>query len=148
MLAFRRAPRSVAGSETSMQGAPAPRFTLSAVRLFVDDTAVAARFYGETLGLPLAFVAPEQGFLGYMLGATSLIIERADPTDEESRALVGRFAAVSLGTPDVAAEHLRMVGLGVTFTAVPANQPWGGCLAHFRDPAGNTLSLVGPPLKA
>ncbi|MCC6917989.1 MAG: hypothetical protein IT548_02225 [Alphaproteobacteria bacterium] len=29
------------------------------------------------------------------------------------------------------------------FLAPPERQPWGGTLAHFRDPSGNGLTLLG-----
>ena len=32
---------------------------------------------------------------------------------------------------------------GVRFTAAPEKQPWGGTLAHFQDPEGNELTLLG-----
>jgi predicted enzyme related to lactoylglutathione lyase len=35
------------------------------------------------------------------------------------------------------------VAKGVHFTAPPEKQEWGGTLAHFEDPAGNVLTLVG-----
>jgi uncharacterized glyoxalase superfamily protein PhnB len=32
---------------------------------------------------------------------------------------------------------------GVEFPGPPERQAWGGLLAHFRDPDGNVITLVG-----
>src|SRR4029450_10331043 len=45
----------------------------------------------------------------------------------------------------VFATHRTLVARGVVFTAPPERQPWGGVLAHSRDPDGNVLSLLGAP---
>ena len=34
---------------------------------------------------------------------------------------------------------------GVQFIEPPEKQPWGGVLAHLRDPDGNILTLLGQP---
>lgn len=112
---------------------------LSAVRIWVDDLSVARRFYGETLGL-----RPEWEFeyaTGYDVGGT-LIIE-VDDGSEPDESLVGRFAGVSLRVDDVEAAHRDLTAKGVAFEAPPERMSWGGVLAHFRDPAGNVLTLVG-----
>lgn len=41
------------------------------------------------------------------------------------------------------AEYRRLSSGGVKFQAPPQHQPWGGTLAHFDDPAGNILTLLG-----
>jgi predicted enzyme related to lactoylglutathione lyase len=46
---------------------------------------------------------------------------------------------------DVEATWERLRARGVEFVARPELMPWGGVLAHFRDPDGNVLTLVGPP---
>lgn len=38
-----------------------------------------------------------------------------------------------------------LLARGVEFLAPPQRMPWGGVLAHFRDPDGNVLTLVGAP---
>ena len=115
---------------------------LYGVRIWVQDYDAARCFYAETLGLPLAWDMPEAGAFGVDVGAT-LIVERADSTDAESAALVGRFVGVSLQVEDIQETWHRLGELGVPFDGPPETQPWGGTLAHFRDPSGNVLTLLG-----
>jgi predicted enzyme related to lactoylglutathione lyase len=75
---------------------------------------------------------------GYDVGVT-LVIELTDGQHPEN---VGRFAGLSLDVDDIDAEHQRLSAAGVQFTHPPTRQPWGGTLAHFKDPAGNVLTLV------
>ncbi|MDH3643838.1 MAG: hypothetical protein OES38_17160 [Gammaproteobacteria bacterium] len=35
------------------------------------------------------------------------------------------------------------VAKGVEFVEPPERQPWGGVLAHFKDPEQNIMTLVG-----
>jgi len=113
------------------------------VRIFVDDLAAARTFYTETLGLPVTWddTANNTAF-GVNAGGAELIIERADPAADGD--LVGRFVGLSLSVDDVEARHRELAAKGVTFTHAPKAESWGGMLAHFSDPAGNILTLVGP----
>ena len=36
---------------------------------------------------------------------------------------------------------------GVEFTGQPEQKNWGGILVHFKDPDGNTITLLGGPGK-
>lgn len=115
---------------------------LYGVRIFVDDLEAARGFYRDTLGLPAAWDRPEMGAFGVALENAELIIEREDPTGPDG-ALVGRFLGLSLQVVDIDAAHTRLAASGVPFDLIPTLQPWGGTLAHFRDPAGNVLTLLG-----
>ena len=61
----------------------------------------------------------------------------------EAPGLLGRYVGVSLPVPDIEALYKDLVGLGVEFLGPPETQPWGGVLAHLKDPEGNTLTLLG-----
>ena len=113
---------------------------LYALRIFVDDLAAARTFYRDVLGLGILWDHEDTAF-GLDTG-TSLIIE-AVPADApaEDRAMVGRFVGCSLQVADMDAEYARLTSAGVRFHGPPAKQYWGGTLAHFNDPAGNTLTL-------
>ena len=113
---------------------------LNAVRLWVDDMDPARAFYEGVLGLRALW--DHGAAVGYDLGAT-LIIELDD--GEEDEPLVGRFTGVSIEAADVAAAHADLVAKGVEFLQPPETMPWGGVLAHFKDPAGNVLTLVSQP---
>jgi len=113
---------------------------LMAVRLFVSDLSRAREFYAEKLGLRLTM--DESDYLIFDAGGPMLIVEALDPDDPEATALVGRFAGLSFRVDDIGATYAALAAKGVTFTAPPETQPWGGTLAHFLDPDGNELTLV------
>lgn len=115
---------------------------LYGVRIFVDDFAAARAFYAETLGLEIDWEMAEQGAVGFKAGAATLIVEAVGPHREYAD-LVGRFVGVSLEVEDIEATWRDLGARGVEFEAPPEKQPWGGTLAHFKDPAGNVLTLLG-----
>ncbi len=117
---------------------------LYGVRLFVDELEVAKRFYLETLGLPLAWDLPEAGAFGAALDGGQLIVERIGlEADPEDLGLIGRFVGLSLQVDDIQKSYENLKAKGVVFTEPPTQQLWGGWLAHFKDPAGNVLTLLG-----
>ncbi len=120
-------------------------YKLFAVRVFVTDWNRVLRFYTETLGIPTTYRSDELGWAQLAIGDGQLALERVAPDDAEARELVGRFVGVSLQVADIEATHRILVERGVEFLAPPETQPWGGVLAHFRDPDGNIITLVGSP---
>jgi catechol 2,3-dioxygenase-like lactoylglutathione lyase family enzyme len=118
-------------------------YKLSNVRVFVTDWPRAIRFYTETLEMGVAYRSDEIGWAQMATGESHLALERVDASDSEGRPLVGRFLGVSLEVTDVFATHKFLLARGVQFVAPPEKQPWGGVLAHLRDPDGNILTLVG-----
>lgn len=113
---------------------------INAVRVFVFDLPAAQAFYEDTLGLRLQHGNGDVAV--FDAGSCSLIVERADPDDEEERGFVGRFLGVSFSVHDVQAAYDDLSAKGVRFDGAPERQPWGGVLAHLLDPAGNVLTLV------
>jgi predicted enzyme related to lactoylglutathione lyase len=83
------------------------------------------------------------GWAEYDVGGPSLAVEQLDPEDPEGAALVGRFAGVSLEVADIHAAYADLLAKGVEFVSPPTLQPWGGTLAHFKDPDDNVLTLLG-----
>lgn len=120
-------------------------YKLYAVRVFVTDWERALRFYTETLGIPVAFRSDELGWAQLATGEGQLALERTAPDDDEAQDLVGRFVGVSLEVADIDATYQTLVGRGVSFLGPPAQQPWGGVLAHLRDPDENVVTLFGTP---
>jgi lactoylglutathione lyase len=109
----------------------------------VTDWERAIRFYSETLGMTIAYKSDEMGWAQMAPGEGQVALERVDPSDREARTLVGRFVGVSLQVPDIFATYKVLAERGVEFVAPPEKQPWGGVLAHLRDPEGNVLTLLG-----
>jgi catechol 2,3-dioxygenase-like lactoylglutathione lyase family enzyme len=118
-------------------------YRLFAVRVFVTDWERALRFYTETLGMPLAFRSDETGWAQLATGAGQLSLERVEPSDGDGMALVGRFIGVSLQVQNLHGTYKTLLERGVEFDGPPEEQPWGGVLAHLRDPDGNVLTLLG-----
>ena len=118
-------------------------YKLYAVRIFVSDWDRALEFYRDTLGMPVAFESADLGWAQLDTGECTLAVERSDPEDPETKDLVGRFVGVSLQVPDIDVTYEELLGRGVRFDSPPEKQSWGGTLAHFRDPDGNVLTLLG-----
>lgn len=120
------------------------RYRLYAVRIFSFEWEAALAFYRETLGLPLAFVDAEMGWAQFEVGEEVFLgLERCDPDDPASKELVGRFVGTSIAVDDIDEVCESLVAQGVEFVGPPEKQPWGGTLAHLRDPDGNVLTLLG-----
>lgn len=128
-------------------------FSLIVVRIFVKDWPRAVRFYTETLGMAVLYRDEELGWAQLATGQAQLAIERFTPetnertgeADPEAEHLVGRFVGASLAVEDIYGAFELLASRGVSFMAPPEQMPWGGVLAHFRDPEGNILTLVGRP---
>ena len=116
---------------------------IAAIRIFVPDVGAVRHFYRDALGLEEAHA--DAGVLVFRTGSADLIVEAADPEDAEEGPLIGRFAGVSFAVPDARVAHAALTAKGVPFEGGPEEQAWGGVLAHFRDPAGNVLTLVEMP---
>lgn len=112
------------------------------VRVFVDDFDVARAFYGATLGLEEVWAQPEIKAVGFQAGAAQLIVEEVAPDGEDAE-LLGRFVGLSLQVDDIQSVYDDLRAKQVSFHGAPEKQVWGGTLAHFDDPAGNTLTLIG-----
>jgi len=116
---------------------------LAYLRVFVSDWPRALKFYSEAVGLPILFANQEAGWAQLDTGECQLALERAASPEEGEEDLVGRFVGASLAVEDVHATYERLRSRGVEFVGPPEPQPWGGVLAHFRDPDGNVLTLLG-----
>lgn len=111
---------------------------LSYVNIFVSDLPRAIEFYRDRLGLELEFSSDEHGYASFAAGGVRLGL--AVPGSDQ-RELVGRHTGVGMQVADLAAEHSRLLSLGVEFTMQPTKQPWGGFMALISDPDGNELYL-------
>jgi len=116
---------------------------LYAVRIFVRQWDKACEFYGNKLGLTQRFRDDQMGWAEFDLGGPCFGIERVSAEDEEGNAMVGRFVGASLRVADIHATHNSLASMGVQFDSPPQEQPWGGTLAHMKDPDGNVLTLLG-----
>jgi predicted enzyme related to lactoylglutathione lyase len=107
----------------------------------------AVRFYSETLGMKLSIRNDQVGWAQLQLEGADLALEldRGERDDGDDEDMVGRFVGVSLAVNDIEQTYRSLRKRGVDFVAPPERMPWGGILAHFRDPDRNVLTLVGSP---
>jgi predicted enzyme related to lactoylglutathione lyase len=113
---------------------------IAAVRIFTTRLDRARQFYGEVLGLGGRRDGP--GYSVFTLGDASVVLEAIAEGDAEAASLVGRFLAVSFAVDDIDGAYEALQRAGVAFIAPPRREPWGGTLAHARDPDGNVFTLV------
>ncbi len=115
---------------------------VAALRLFTDNLKASRTFYEKQLGLDV--ILSDNEVVVYDLYGIDLVIENVDP-NEEGAALIGSFSGISCHVEDCLATYNMLKDKGVEFLDTPAEEPWGGILAHFFDPSGNVLSLVEYP---
>ena len=118
-----------------------PAFRLQAARVYCGDLDNAIVFYRDLLGLRL--VSQAAGFAVFDTGAAQLTLERIAHGHPAYDEMVGRFTGLSFAVADLGPVYARMARQGVTFLAPPQPQVAGGGAAHFRDPAGNILTIIG-----
>lgn len=108
------------------------------------------RFYVETLGL--APRSDRDAFVSFAWGTD--VGAGAGPQDVRLSISVHAEVAgaardplrvmLNLGVDDIHAVATRLRAGGVEFTRPPEQEPWGGWIATFHDPDGNTIQLLQP----
>lgn len=109
--------------------------------IWTDNLEPMVRFYRDTLGLPLHshhgdFAAFRWGRMRLSVGLHSAV---HGPARDPYRVMV------NLGTRDIHRLYQRLRDRGVEFLRPPEQEVWGGWLATFHDPDGNTLQLLQQP---
>ena len=125
------------------------RITLTSI--FVPDQDAALRFYTDVLGFQLKHDVPLGGGMRWLTVVSPAAPDGVELVLEPSEhPAVGPFksALVEDGIPftsfavdDVAAEHERLVGLGVTFTQPPTDMGQV-TTAVFDDTCGNLIQIA------
>ena len=114
---------------------------LAYVNLYVTDLARSVEFFEKTLGLGLQFSDTNFGYASLDAGAVRLGLAQIDPDDEQNQGLTGRQTGFGFAVKDLVAAHKDLEARGVAFPMKPSKQPWGGFMALFEDPDGNTFYL-------
>jgi catechol 2,3-dioxygenase-like lactoylglutathione lyase family enzyme len=113
----------------------------SRVLLRPSSLAASRGFYRDTLGLAVyrEFGDPADPAVVFFLGGGFLEVSGAAP--ERATPTLSLWVQVR----DVAAEHRRLVALGVDVVAAPARKPWGLTEMELADPDGVRIVLVEVP---
>jgi serine phosphatase RsbU (regulator of sigma subunit)/catechol 2,3-dioxygenase-like lactoylglutathione lyase family enzyme len=147
-----------------------PYLRLQSVTVFVRDLDRSLNFFVNLLGFQLVFDARLDTGRPYVAiappdGSANLTLVAPEPTSEQFK-LIGRNTHIAFITEDVLAKFREWSGLGVSFHVNPrlkrlkhgapvrtshipespsSSEPapiWGGVFARFKDPDGNSFSLV------
>ena len=144
-----------------------PYLRIHAIQVYVRDQERSVRFFVDQLGFEVAFDAQLQSGLRWVAvaprdGTAVLGLIEARPNTPQYK-LIGRSTGVVFVAEDVIAKYHEWRSRGVKFESTPrlrrvqfGRQPravplsssgesapvWGGVFTRFRDPDGNTFSLV------
>jgi predicted enzyme related to lactoylglutathione lyase len=112
----------------------------SRILLRPTDSARSHAFYGDVLGLAVyrEFGPPEHRGVVYFLG--NGLLEVSGRAGQPPAGL-----DLWLQVRDVAAEHGRLTGAGVTVTRPPRREPWGLVEMWIADPDGVRIAVVEVP---
>ena len=114
---------------------------LAGVIIWTEDLERLVAFYRETLGLEPHSV--HSNFVAFRFGDVRLSLGQHDkvagPTMEPYRIMV------NLRVTDIHQTYQRLKEAGVPFIRPPEQERWGGWVATFNDPDGNTLQLLQQP---
>jgi predicted enzyme related to lactoylglutathione lyase len=106
-----------------------------------DRFAAMVRFYRDTLGLTPR--SARSDFINFDWHGVRLSVGVHDgvhgPSADPLRIMI------NLAVDDIHAVHARLAGAGVSFSRRPEPENWGGLVATFTDPDGNTLQLLQLP---
>jgi predicted enzyme related to lactoylglutathione lyase len=114
----------------------------------VDDIEAAKRFYGETLGLRLTVLDEEHGLISLNLAEGQDVFVYAKPDHAPANFTLLNFQVDDI---DVAVDDLAARGVdferyeGFEHDAKGVARGPGPSIAWFKDPAGNTLSVLQQP---
>lgn len=126
---------------TEAGGDPGGRAALGpiiGVIVSTDDLPRLVRFYRDTLGL--ATYHERERVVNFQWGELRLTLTRHDQVNGRSRDPLREM--INFGVRDIHAAHRRLRAAGVEFLRPPQQEPWGGWIATFSDPDGNTLQLI------
>ena len=118
---------------------------LAGVLVWTDATrfGAMARFYRDTLGLPPR--SSKSDFINFDWSGVRLSVGVHERVHGPSRDPLRVMIHLTVG--DIRAVHDRLARAGVVFTRAPEREAWGGWVATFADPDGNTLQLMQLPAR-
>ena len=119
---------------------------ISAITLFVEDLAVAKRFYNDVFGLPVFY--EDDNSAVFKFGETLINLLKSSEADDlvAPAAVAGPDAGarfqLTLAVDDVDAMCEELKARGVELLNGPMDRPWGIRTASFRDPGGHIWEIA------
>jgi predicted enzyme related to lactoylglutathione lyase len=113
---------------------------VNGVIIWTDDLPRLVTFYRDVLGLEARSVRERTA--NFAWGGFRLTVGVHDGVHGQSSE--PERIMVNLAVEDIERVYERLVAAGVPFTRKPEREPWGGRVATFHDPDGNTLQLLEP----
>lgn len=113
---------------------------LAYVNVTVSDVDRSVAFFRDTVGLPLDFADAQFGYASFATPGARFAVVQSPEGEAE-----GRHTGVGFVVDDLDAAHAALAEKGVVFTRPPTREPWGGYMAIFADPDGNTYYLDQVP---
>jgi catechol 2,3-dioxygenase-like lactoylglutathione lyase family enzyme len=114
---------------------------VAGVIIWTEQFPAMLRFYRDVLGLAPRSLKP--AFVNFAWGGFRLSIATHPAINGRSRDPLRLMVNFAVG--DIHAEHARLLAAGVPFLRPPEPEEWGGLVATFADPDGNTLQLLQLP---
>ena len=121
--------------------------TIQYVNVYVSNLAESVNFFKDKVGLKLEFKDEEFGYASFSAGPIRMgiaLVSSSEQNPEEELSMVGRQTGIGFCTDDLVTTYEDLIKNGVEFTMTPTHQPWGGFMAMFKDPDGNTFYLDQP----
>ena len=110
------------------------------VIIWTENLDALLEFYRDTLGLTPYSVRPD--FISFRWGGMRLGIGKH--SEVEGKSTEPYRVMVNLGVNDIHRQYDLLRAKGVRFVRRPEKEHWGGWVATFHDPDGNTLQLMQP----
>jgi catechol 2,3-dioxygenase-like lactoylglutathione lyase family enzyme len=122
--------------------------SLGMVPIFVSDQQRALEFYRDKLGFEVVMDDPYSGYrwitVAPVKSGPQLILYHPGMYpggDAKLRSRVGSWTGIVFFTDDIHGDYQKLSQHGVHFDDPPSEQSWGGWLASFTDPDGNSFHL-------
>ena len=119
---------------------------IAAITLFVEDLAVAKRFYSDVFRLPVVF--EDDNSAVFEFGETLVNLLKSSEADSlvapaaVATAADGVRSQFTLRVDDVDAMCEELRARGVELLNGPVDRPWGIRTASFRDPGGHIWEIA------
>ena len=114
---------------------------VAGVIIWTEDLERLAAFYRDTLELTPHSIRPN--FIAFRWGGMRLSLGKHSKVRGAARDPYRIM--INLGVDDIHRVYASLRAKGVAFLKPPQREEWGGWVATFFDPDGNTLQLLQQP---